>query len=185
MTKLVYGENAPPVGKTPAVVLVEPKFPRNVGAVVRAASCYGVEQVFYTGDRVSLDPEAGERLPREERMKGYDEVELIQFDKPLNAFPEGVTPVAVEVRDNSEQLHLFPHPENPVYVFGPEDGGLDKSITPLCHRFVIIPSRHCVNLSAAVYIVLYDRAVKRAMAGIEPMPALREHRGFIRHNEEV
>ena len=29
-----------------------------------------------------------------------------------------------------------------------------------CHRFIVIPSRHCVNLAAAVYLVLYDRAAK-------------------------
>ncbi|MBC8295803.1 MAG: hypothetical protein H8E55_08425 [Pelagibacterales bacterium] len=30
-----------------------------------------------------------------------------------------------------------------------------------CHRYVVIPTRHCVNLSAAVYMVLYDRLVKQ------------------------
>ena len=29
-----------------------------------------------------------------------------------------------------------------------------------CHRFVVIPTKHCVNLAAAVYLVLYDRQMK-------------------------
>ena len=41
-------------GRAPAVVLVDPKFPHNVGAAVRAASCYDVGQVWFTGDRVQL-----------------------------------------------------------------------------------------------------------------------------------
>ncbi|HMI22995.1 MAG TPA: hypothetical protein VK594_00780 [Streptosporangiaceae bacterium] len=58
-------------GITPAVALVDPKFPHNVGAAVRAASCYGVRQVWFSGDRVRLDGAKRQRLPREERMRGY------------------------------------------------------------------------------------------------------------------
>ena len=58
-------------GVAPAVALVDPKFPHNVGAAVRAASCYGVRQVWFTGDRVRLDGDKRHRLPREERMRGY------------------------------------------------------------------------------------------------------------------
>jgi tRNA C32,U32 (ribose-2'-O)-methylase TrmJ len=27
-----------------------------------------------------------------------------------------------------------------VYVFGPEDGSLDRAVLGLCHRFVVIPT---------------------------------------------
>jgi hypothetical protein len=60
-------------GIAPAVALVDPKFPHNVGAAVRAASCYGVRQVWFSGDRVRLDGARRQRLPREERMRGYKE----------------------------------------------------------------------------------------------------------------
>lgn len=59
--KALLGKNAPASGITPAVALVNPKFPHNVGAAVRAASCFGVSQVWYTGDRVSMGPEKGHR----------------------------------------------------------------------------------------------------------------------------
>jgi len=45
---------------------------------------------------------------------------------------------------------------------------------------VIIPTRHCTNLSAAVYTVLYDRHAKRARAGLEPPNRLAEARGDFR-----
>ena len=53
-------------GIAPAVALVDPKFPHNVGAAVRAASCYGVRQVWFSGDRVRLDgaPDRQLRLRR-------------------------------------------------------------------------------------------------------------------------
>jgi tRNA(Leu) C34 or U34 (ribose-2'-O)-methylase TrmL len=71
-----------------------------------------------------------------------------------------VIPVAVEVRRNSESLASFIHPEHTLYVFGPEDGSLPKSAVRHCQRFVIIPSRHCLNLGNAVNVVLYDRIIK-------------------------
>ena len=76
----IYGKNSKQLGRTPAIALVNPRFPHNVGAAVRASSCFGVNQVWFTGDRMSLDLEKRRRLPREERMKGYKDVDLIQFD---------------------------------------------------------------------------------------------------------
>ena len=45
---------------------------------------------------------------------------------------------------------------------------LDRAVLARCHRFLVIPTRHCTNLSAAVYTVLYDRHAKRVQAGLEP-----------------
>lgn len=173
---------AKPVGVAPAVALINPKYAHNVGAAMRACSCYGVEQLWFTGDRVSMESKKGARLPREERMKGYASVELRQFDYFFDCFPSGVTPVAVEVRETSEQLPTFEHPENPLYVFGPEDGSIPSSVLRHCHRFVFIPMAHCSNLAAAVYTVLYDRKAKRQMLGLDPiLPTrdyLNENRGY-------
>ncbi len=41
-------------GLTPAIVLHDPRFARNVGVAVRAASCYGAPQVWFTGERVGF-----------------------------------------------------------------------------------------------------------------------------------
>ena len=151
-------------GRAPAIMLVNPKYPHNVGAVVRSAACYGLKQVWMTGRRVSLEPDEGKggyRLPREERMRDYAGVSLFNYDYVFDMFSKDhVTPVAVEVRPNSEFLPDFVHPENPLYIFGPEDGGLGASTLHLCHRFVTIPTKHCLNLSAAVNTVLYDRLCK-------------------------
>lgn len=156
-----WGKQKAPTGRTPAIALTNPKYPHNVGAAVRAASCFGVKQVWYTGDRVSLGPQKGERLPREERMKGYKDVKLVQFDYIFDQFSKDVVPVAVEMRPNSENLFDFQHPENALYVFGPEDGSILQVHLRHCHRFVVIPTRHCVNLAAAVYLLLYDRNLKQ------------------------
>jgi hypothetical protein len=78
-------------GIPPAIALVDPKFPHNVGAAVRAASCYGIGQVWFSGDRVQLVSEKRFRLPREERMRGYKEVELRHGDRFFGGVrPEGI-----------------------------------------------------------------------------------------------
>lgn len=181
---LFVGKGSKPIGVGPAIILNNPKYPHNLGQIIRAASCFGVKQVWYTGDRIRLDNK--ERLPREERLKGYAEVDLIQYDYPMEQF-KNVVPVAVEVQPNAEILPQFEHPENAVYLFGPEDGSLSSVFRRYCHRFVTIPTRHCTNLSAAVYLVLYDRFAKRQAAGLEPvLPAdqvLAEPRGWAMFEE--
>jgi len=158
-TPEIYGKNSKPLGLTPSVALINPKFPHNVGAALRAASCYGAKQVWFTGDRVELGLKGAKRLPREERMKGYRNVELRHYDRIFDQFQD-VVPVAVELRPNAESLPQFDHPENALYLFGPEDGSIPQMYLQHCHRFVVIPTRHCVNLAAAVYTILYDRQCK-------------------------
>jgi len=147
---------------TPSIILHNPKYPHNVGAAVRACSNFGAKIVIFTGDRVSLDPDKGKgyRLPREERMKDYQDIILLNDDYPFNRFRKDVIPVAVEKRENAEPLTHFQHPLNAVYVFGPEDGSIPQVMLQHCHRFVVIVSKHCLNLAAAVNVVLHDRITK-------------------------
>lgn len=165
---------------TPSVVLIDPKFPHNVGAAIRACSCFGVDSLLWTGNRIDVSKYA--RLPREERMKGYKHVQFSNCQRPLEMFADAA-PVCVEVFDNSEPLTTFEHPEKAVYVFGPEDGCIPQVIRRLCHRFVHIPAHFCLNLSAAVNVVLAHRLISRQLLGKElmvPLPEmLREVRGEI------
>lgn len=176
---MILGKNAKKTGITPSIILCNPKYEHNVGAAIRAASCYSVPQVWYTGNRIQI--EEGKRIPREERLKGYRDVDLIQFDRPFDQF-ENVTPIAVELTNSSENILQFEHPENPLYVFGPEDGSIPSVFLRHCHRFVFLPTKHCTNLSAAVYTVLYDRKIKKYLNGEEELlpigECLNESRGY-------
>ncbi len=145
---------------TAAILLDNPKYPRNVGAAVRSCAAYGVEELRYTGRRLDQSLQELTRLPREERMRGYRSVRWRRaMERPFDEFPD-LAPVAIEVRPNSETLPEFEHPENAIYVFGPEDGAVDGGLLRQCHRFVAIPTRHCLNLAMAVATVLYDRQAK-------------------------
>ncbi len=180
----IYGKSSKKLGLTPAVALINPKFPHNVGAALRAASCFGVPQVWFTGDRVTLGLKGAKRLPREERMKGYRDVDLRHFDHVFDQYEDDITPVAIELRPNAETLHSFVHPEKALYIFGPEDGSIPQVALRNCHRFVVIPTRHCVNLAAAVYLVLYDRQVK-ANPGLTIADCLQERRFDFPENTDL
>jgi tRNA(Leu) C34 or U34 (ribose-2'-O)-methylase TrmL len=154
------------------ILLENPKTPYNVGSVIRGMAVFEGTKLRWTGERV-IDPRsiarvsvvlpksAHYRMPREERMKDWQHIDWASVDasRPLDEF-EDFIPVCVEVLSIAESLVDFIHPERAVYVFGPEDGGVSKGMRAACHRFVSIPSRHCLNLACAVNIVLYDRVAK-------------------------
>ncbi len=148
---------------TPAVLMFNPKYVHNVSAAVRGCSCFGSNLLIFTGTRVLEQLKTGKkgyRLPREERMKGYKDVRLLNDEYPFNRFHPDVEPVAVEVRKNAEFMPNFIHPPHALYVFGPEDGSIPQIYLKHCRRFLYIPSKHCLNLAVAVNMVLYDRVSK-------------------------
>jgi tRNA(Leu) C34 or U34 (ribose-2'-O)-methylase TrmL len=164
-----------------SVILWNPKYPHNVGAALRACAAFGADKLYVTGDRAHWETTGkGLRLPREERMRVYkNKVEIIRGERPFDLV-SGV-PVAVEVSPTAEPLASFQHPREAVYVFGPEDGSIPKVARRFCHRFVIIPSDHCLNLAAAVSCMLMHRRIEAQLNGLEPiLPAyetMQEERG--------
>lgn len=151
-----------------ALHLVNPKIPFNVGSAIRAAAVFEAQRVTWSGTRVHDGPVKGAttvgkrkwRLPREERMKAYD-VDWSRVDSDVCLINDtDMVPVCIEVLQNSESLEEFDHPEQALYIFGPEDGGVPGAVRAVCHRFVTIPSKHCLNVAAAVNVVLYDRALQ-------------------------
>lgn len=167
--------------KPPAVILVNPKYVHNVAAAIRACSCFGIESLLWTGYRV--DPSEYTRLPREERMKGYKDVTWFRNQRPLDEFPTGNSltrpvPVCVELSSGAVSLHSFVHPENAIYIFGPEDGGVPQVYRRMCHNFIYIPAHHCLNLAAALNVVLYDR-FQKSLGNETLQDILRETRGEI------
>jgi tRNA(Leu) C34 or U34 (ribose-2'-O)-methylase TrmL len=168
-----------------AIALTNPKYPHNVGNALRACSCWAVNRLFWSGNRVPHPEQWKEselaqyRIPREERMKGYKDVELIRTDRFKEIISQyNFTPVAVEVMEEAENLFEFVHPPNPLYIFGPEDGGLNKPILQHCHRFLKIPTVHCLNLACAINVILGHRA-QQIYINTGNCLTLKEERGFI------
>ncbi|MFT6102721.1 MAG: tRNA(Leu) C34 or U34 (ribose-2'-O)-methylase TrmL [Candidatus Endobugula sp.] len=135
--------------------LFNPKSPENVGSVMRAAGCYGVSSVFYTGTRYDHA-----KAFYTDTQKIYETLPLIGVEELKDIVPFGCIPVAVELIDGAKTLTTYKHPPRAFYIFGPEDGTLKKEITDLCEDIVYIPTAGCMNLAATVNVVLYDRLAK-------------------------
>lgn len=139
--------------------LANPKNPSNVGEVMRAAGCYGVHSVFYTGKRYEHAREF-----RTDTKQVHLQIPLIGVEDLQGVIPLGCVPVAVEIHANAQPLTQYKHPERAFYIFGPEDGSLKDNVTAWCRDIVYVPTNGCMNLAATVNVVLYDRMLKRAMS---------------------
>lgn len=135
--------------------LFNPKSPENVGSVMRAAGCYGVNSVFYTGKRY----ERARDFITDTKRVHYD-IPLIGIDDLQRIIPLGCTPVAVELVEGARPLPEYTHPDRALYIFGPEDGSLSPEVRAWCEETIYIPTEGCMNLAATVNVVLYDRLAK-------------------------
>jgi tRNA(Leu) C34 or U34 (ribose-2'-O)-methylase TrmL len=135
--------------------LSNPKSPSNVGAIMRAAGCYGAASVFYTGTRYDRA-----RDFVTDTKKVHQDIPLINIDDLRKILPLGCVPVAVELVEGARALPEYTHPDRALYIFGAEDGSLSKEIRDWCEDVVYIPTNGCMNLAATVNVVLYDRLAK-------------------------
>ncbi|MGY3941807.1 RNA methyltransferase [Aeromonas tecta] len=138
------------------VGLVNPKSPENVGAVMRAAGCYGVDEVYYTGSRFEL----ARRFATDTKQM-VEKIPLLGVDELLDFVPAGCTPVLVDLIEGATSLPDYVHPERAFYIFGPEDGTLDPASFKAVKEVIYVPTRGCMNLAASVNVILYDRLAKQ------------------------
>jgi tRNA(Leu) C34 or U34 (ribose-2'-O)-methylase TrmL len=135
--------------------LHNPKSPDNVGSVMRAAGCYGVNSVFYTGHRYDVAKQFCT-----DTHKSYESLPLIGVEDLESSIPLGCVPVAVDLIKGAKSLVDYKHPPRAFYIFGPEDGTLGKKITRFCSDTIYVPTNECMNLAATVNVILYDRMAK-------------------------
>lgn len=136
-----------------AVGLDNPKFPENVGAAMRAVNCYEAAFLATTGRRF------GHHCT--DTAKGYRHRPMFNVPDLREIIPHDCVPVAVDLIEGATSLHEYEHPERAFYIFGAEDATLGDRVLGWCRDVVYIPTNQCMNLSATVNVVLYDRMAKR------------------------
>jgi len=135
-----------------AVGLHMPKTNYNIGSVLRAAACFEAVMVVHTGRRYERACTDTNHTSRHKP--------LIRVDDLLDACPHDCEPVAVDLIEGAIPLDEFRHNTRSYYLFGPEDGTLPRRVVERCSRSIVIPAEFCLNLAAAVNVVLYDRIAK-------------------------
>ncbi|MBR7889576.1 RNA methyltransferase [Marinomonas sp. A79] len=154
------------------VGLINPKSASNVGAVMRAAGCYQVEQVWYSGHRydraVKLSTDT-KNIRTSIPLTHLDGLGATDFIEAIDTIDADIKLVCVDLIQGATPLPAFQHPEKALYVFGPEDGTIPQRIVDSADHVVFVPTVGCMNLAASVNVLLYDRLAKseRAHAGDE------------------
>lgn len=138
--------------------LSNPKSPSNVGSVMRAVGCYQADQVRYTGERY----DRAAKYQTDTKNVNH-KVPLTQVDNLLGGLPNGMAVVCVELVEGATQLPSFEHPEQAIYVFGPEDGSISQATIDQADHVVYVPTVGCMNLAASVNVLLYDRLAKSGL----------------------
>ncbi len=142
--------------------LINPKNASNVGAVMRAAGCYGVDAVIYTGTRydraVKLNTDTKDR---------HLTIPLTRVDSVLTATAENRKVVCVELVEGALPLPEYQHPDSAIYIFGPEDGTIGQDIIDSADAVVYVPTVGCMNLAGSVNVVLYDRLAKAGVNRVD------------------
>jgi tRNA(Leu) C34 or U34 (ribose-2'-O)-methylase TrmL len=138
------------------LAIINPKSPENMGSILRAAGCYQAQSIRYTGERYA-------------RAKAFStDTKNAHLNIPVTQTAAIIDPendkhlakVAVELVEGATPLPLFEHPEEALYIFGPEDGSIEQGVVDQCDHVVYIPTVGCMNLAATVNVLLYDRLAK-------------------------
>mgnify|MGYP000182750508 CR=1 FL=1 len=143
------------MAKQVSIGLINPKSAANVASILRAAGCYGVSSVFYTGQRFGY---AKDFNADTQNMR--HRIPTVGVDDLLAFQPVGSSLVVIELVENATPLPVFTHPQNAFYVLGPEDGSVPLDIVEAADTVVYIPTFNSMNLGATANVVLYDRLAK-------------------------
>jgi len=128
----------------------------NVGSLLRSAYNLGAALVFTVGRRYTPQytdtTKAWRHLPV---------LHFLDWEEYRAHAPFGWIPIAVEIVYGAVPIESFVHPKAAVYILGPEDGSVSKSVLGWTKAQIEIPSKYCLNVATAGAIVMYDRVAKR------------------------
>jgi tRNA(Leu) C34 or U34 (ribose-2'-O)-methylase TrmL len=151
------------------VGLTNPKSTSNVGSVMRAAGCYDVDEVLYTGRRYDRAAKLTTDTKKVRIDIPLDNIESRGLNCLTQAFDKDTKIVCVDLVKGATPLPAFKHPEKALYIFGPEDNTISQDVIDKADHVVFVPTIGCMNLAASVNVLLYDRLAKseKAQAGDE------------------
>ncbi len=83
---------------------------------MRAAGCYGADEVYYTGNRFEL----ARRFATDTKQM-VEKIPLLGVDDLMEMVPAGCTPVLVDLIEGATSCRTMCI-RRAFYIFGPEDG---------------------------------------------------------------
>jgi tRNA/rRNA methyltransferase len=180
------------------IVLVSPKYPGNVGSVLRVAANFGIRTLTLVDPRADLtDPDlASLAQGGETRVKMKVVTTLARALKPFQAVVATSSgrgrhkPKLKEMADMPAFLDTLPARARVALLFGAEDRGLSQEEMALAHGVFRIPTAPrfpVMNLAQAAAVTIFT-AVRAPRRGHGPAAALAdggELHGLFTHMREV
>lgn len=182
------------------IVLVEPRYPENIGAAARCALNMGISRLAVVRDQ----PPDRERMLK---MATHEASHLIDTMALHATLAEALAGCALVVgttarhgrhrgssilppREMADPMLPFLRRNHVALIFGPEHRGLTNDDLKYCHHLVRIPTADfsSLNLAQAVAICCYELfvAATRGTDTFQPKVAVtREMDGLYRHLEEM
>ncbi|MFZ4673321.1 MAG: 23S rRNA (guanosine(2251)-2'-O)-methyltransferase RlmB [Chlamydiia bacterium] len=143
--------------KSVVVLLDSIQDPQNMGAIMRACECFGVDWILHTKNRgtpitptVSKVSMGGsEIVPRSTVSNGVDAIKKLQ--------EEGYWIASLELSEKAESVYTFDFPDKICLVFGSEGEGVKSLMSKSSDFHLIIPMLgriDSLNVSQASAVVL-------------------------------
>ncbi len=158
----------------PAIVLVSPKGPDNIGSVARAMKNFGLSDLRIVAPRCELT---------DAKKMAVHAFELIEnaslYVTLLDAVGDLEFVVGTTARERKDFTQVttpreiapkFVAPLSSAVVFGREEHGLFNDELDLCHALISIPTQGeypVLNLAQAVQVVVYELLLARESHGVE------------------
>lgn len=169
-----------------SIVLNRPRFPENIGSVVRAMRNMGLSRLTVVNPE-NYDIEKVMRLATHEsrqiveQIKRYDDLESavssINFVVGTTARLGGERQSIQKPADLAQRLISISENNRIAIVFGPEDRGLTNEELRLCHILINIPTAgfSSINLAQSVMIICYEifQTSKKSKSSFSPRLASR------------
>lgn len=127
----------------------------NYGTLFRTAQILDADFIFLIGSKFEQH--------KTDTMNSWKHIPTFvykDFKDFNNHRPHDCKLVGIELTANATLLADFEHPEQACYLLGSEDNGLTREALDHCQEIVRLPGEHCLNVSVAGSIVLYDRISK-------------------------
>lgn len=139
--------------------------PMNVGNLLRSAHSFGASFFF------TVNPTVDVRGMRDSDTSGaFGHLPFYNFETVNDLIlPRGASLVAIELLEDSVELPSFRHPQQAVYVLGPELGNVSPEMLARCDHKIKIPMKFCVNVGVAGALVMYDRLISMGRHAERPV----------------
>ncbi len=127
--------------------------PINVGNLLRSAHSFGASFFFTVNPTVDV-----RGMKSSDTSDAFGHLPFYSFEKVSDlVLPMKTSLVAVEFLPDAVDLPSFCHPQQAVYVLGPEKGNVSDEMLARCDYVLKIPMKFCINVGVAGALVMYDR----------------------------